>query len=98
MARLHRPFAGLAGVIIFCVCFFASAQGQEASRRTLKYVPADDPNIQYMGRIDFNDRKLPRFWQPGVSITVRFAVGTLRLLVNDEILWGKNHNYYELVV
>src|SRR5207344_2423591 len=68
------------------------------SRGTAYIVPASDPGIQYMGRIDFSNPKLPRFWQPGVAITVRFNGDTLRLFVNDEILWGKNHNYYELVV
>ena len=41
-------------------------------------IPADDPRIQYSGRIDFTDPKAPRFDWSGVSISVRFkgnAVG-----------------------
>ena len=51
-----------------------------------------------MGRIDFTNPKLPRFWQPAVTISIRFTGASCRLIVNDEILWGKNHNYFELVV
>ncbi|HWA05371.1 MAG TPA: hypothetical protein VG961_02405, partial [Ignavibacteria bacterium] len=31
---------------------------------------AKDTRIQYTGRIDFSDPSLPRFWSPGVYITV----------------------------
>src|SRR5215831_17514227 len=93
--RIRRHATTLSGVIIFCTCFCPSSNGQ---RRSVQFVSADDPHIQYMGRIDFVNPKLPRFWQPGVSITIRITGNYLKLIVNDEILWGKNHNYYELVV
>jgi Carbohydrate esterase 2 N-terminal/GDSL-like Lipase/Acylhydrolase family len=63
-----------------------------------KFYPADHPYIQYTGRIDFTNPKLPRFWQPGVYITVKFAGTGCKVILNDEVLWGKNHNYLEVVV
>jgi lysophospholipase L1-like esterase len=62
------------------------------------FVPANDPHIQYMGRIDFSDPKKPRFWSPGVTIRVRFKGPSCRLLINDEVLWGNSHNYIEIAV
>jgi lysophospholipase L1-like esterase len=35
-------------------------------------VTADDPHIQYSGRVDFSDPRKPRFSWPGVSITAVF--------------------------
>jgi hypothetical protein len=37
----------------------------EANGRSGKWYTADDPRIQYMGRIDFSNPQLPRFWAPG---------------------------------
>jgi lysophospholipase L1-like esterase len=62
------------------------------------FVPANDPHIQYMGRIDFSDPQKPRFWSPGVTIQVRFKGPSCRLLINDEVLWGNSHNYIEIAV
>ncbi len=64
---------------------------------SLQFIPPDNPAMQYMGRIDFSNPKLPRFWQPGVTINFRFKGDSCKLLVNDEVLWGKSHNYYQLV-
>jgi lysophospholipase L1-like esterase len=59
---------------------------------------ADNPNIQYTGRIDFADPKKPRFWAPGVYITATFEGSTCDIVVADEVLGGKTHNYLEVVV
>jgi lysophospholipase L1-like esterase len=61
------------------------------------YLP-DHLYIQYTGRIDFSNPQLPRFWQPGVYISFRFRGNACEVLLNDEILWGSNHNYIELIV
>jgi lysophospholipase L1-like esterase len=61
------------------------------------YLP-DHPYIQYTGRIDFSKPQLPRFWQPGVYISFRFKGKECYLLLNDEMLWGSNHNYIQLIV
>lgn len=73
-----------------------SAQGND--KKALNFYTADNPNIQYIGRIDFNNPKLPRFWQPGVYINVNFIGTECEVILNDEMLWGKNHNYLEIVV
>ena len=59
---------------------------------------ADNAMIQYTGRIDFTNPKAPRFWQPGVSIKLKVKGDVCDLVVTDEMLWGSNHNYIELVV
>jgi hypothetical protein len=64
----------------------------------LSLFAADNTFIQYTGRIDFKNPKLPRFWQPGVYINARFSGTTCKVILNDEVLWGKNHNYIEIVV
>ena len=33
---------------------------------------ADHPEIQYTGRIDFTNPKMPRFWTAGVYIKAKF--------------------------
>jgi len=58
----------------------------------------DDVRIQYTGRIDFTNPKIPRFWQPGISIKMRVEGRICELIVQDEMLWGSNHNYIELIV
>jgi lysophospholipase L1-like esterase len=59
---------------------------------------ADNPHIQYTGRIDFSNPKKPRFWAPGVYVTVRFAGPTCAVLVTDELLGGTKHNYLEIIL
>jgi len=70
----------------------ATAQGK------LSFFDAANPYIQYTGRIDFSNPILPRFWQPGVYIDVKFSGSSCEVILNDEVLWGTNHNYIEVVV
>ncbi len=72
--------------------------GAGANGAAAVFVPADDPYIQYMGRIDFSDPKKPRFWSPGVTIRLKFKGDSCRVLLNDEVLYGNTHNYVEIVV
>jgi len=64
----------------------------------LSFFSADNPNIQYTGRINFSNPKCPRFWQPGVYITVGFSGTTCSITLNDEVQYGKNHNYIEVAI
>jgi len=64
----------------------------------LSFYPADHAFIQYMGRIDFSNPRLPRFWQPAVMVSFRFKGTDAEIILNDEQLWGGNQNYVELVV
>lgn len=92
---VSRYLSGLVG--IFAVCFFYSKKSH-AQQNELFFFAADHPYIQYTGRIDFINPKLPRFWQPGVYISTKFTGPDCEIILNDEELWGKNHNYLEVIV
>ncbi|RYE19961.1 MAG: acetyl xylan esterase [Sphingobacteriaceae bacterium] len=63
-----------------------------------KFFSADNPNIQYTGRVDFSNPKLPKFWSPGVYVQAKFKGNSCKVIVHDEVLYGNNHNYIEVVV
>jgi Carbohydrate esterase 2 N-terminal/GDSL-like Lipase/Acylhydrolase family len=84
--------------LLMAVLLVAAAKPAFAGNPVLNFFAADNPAIQYTGRIDFSNPKLPRFWQPGVYITAVFSGTHCEVIVNDEVLWGKNHNYIEIVV
>jgi lysophospholipase L1-like esterase len=97
MARFHFYYKFLLLFIVF-VCVFFTAVQVNAQSDKLVFFAADHPNIQYTGRIDFTNPKLPRFWQPGVYIRTRFVGSSCYVILNDEVLWGKNQNYLEVIV
>jgi len=63
-----------------------------------RFFAADNPRIQYTGRVDFSDAKKPRFWAPGVYLTVRFRGPSCTVQLTDEVLYGKSHNYVHVLV
>lgn len=88
-------------IFIFNLVILAgSFQSAKAAptKDSLQLFEADHPMFQYVGRIDFRDAKKPRFWSPGVYIKAKFKGTYCELLVNDQELWGKNHNYLEIVI
>lgn len=54
--------------------------------------------IQYTGRIDFSKSELPRMWSPGVYINMQFKGNAITAVIKDQELWGKNHNYLEIII
>ena len=46
-------------------------------------IPADNPLIQYSGRIDLSNPKAPRFDWPGISITVKFKSTFIGFFLED---------------
>ncbi|QJW89853.1 SGNH/GDSL hydrolase family protein [Spirosoma taeanense] len=87
--------------ILILVFLFMSVVGfaqPKAVQPSVRFIPADDPAIQYTGRIDFSNPKRPRFWAAGVYIRATFTGRSFDLLINDEVLGGNNHNYLEIVV
>ena len=64
----------------------------------VKLFEADNPYYQYVGRIDFTNKKAPRFWSPGVYIKAKFKGTFCQVILNDQELWGKNHNYIEIQI
>lgn len=67
-------------------------------KEVVHFFSAKNKNIQYTGRIDFTNTAKPKFWQPGVYIKARFQGTSCSFIVNDEVLWGKSHNYIEVVI
>jgi lysophospholipase L1-like esterase len=47
-------------------------------------IPADDPHIQYVGRICFDNPKQPRFTFPGVQINAGFTGTSLRMIAKPQ--------------
>jgi hypothetical protein len=70
----------------------------QSMRSVSHFYPASNSFISYIGRVDHSDAALPRFWAPGVYVTAKFKGSFCKIVVNDEMLWGKNHNYLEIVV
>jgi lysophospholipase L1-like esterase len=86
-------------ILLSILCsFLLQSKTTIAQQSNTSFFSADNQNIQYIGRIDFTNPKLPRFWQPGVYINVKFSGSYCEVILNDEVLWGKNHNYLEIVV
>ena len=48
------------------------------------FIPADDPNLQYTGRIDFSDKKAPEMSWAGSSIRTRFTGTSLKVKMNEK--------------
>lgn len=69
-----------------------------AKQPVLKLFKADDPRIQYFGRIDFANKLKPKFWSPGVYIRAKFKGSDCEILLNDEVKDGNTHNYIEVAV
>lgn len=79
--------------ILFLQIFAAQLTAQK-----LNHYPADNPYIQYYGRIDFSNPLSPKLWQPGHYFTITFAGSRCEIILEDEILWGAKHNYLEIIV
>ena len=62
------------------------------------FFKADNPNIKYIGRVDFSNPLAPRFWNPGVYVKAKFKGTSLSITINDETLYGVTHNYIEVAI
>jgi hypothetical protein len=70
--------------------------GQIATYRVYVNYPsfkADNSNFQYVGRIDFTNPKLPRYWMSGVYIMAKFSGTYCDIIINDPY-----QNYIQIVV
>ena len=61
-------------------------------------IDADDANIQYTGRIDFTNAKLPKFALGATYVTARFKGVGVTALIKDEHRYGMWRNYYDAVI
>jgi hypothetical protein len=48
------------------------------------FIPADDPNFQYTGRIDFSNKKAPEFSWAGTSVRTKFTGTSLKVKLNEK--------------
>jgi hypothetical protein len=62
------------------------------------FFAANNPNIRYVGRVDFSNPEKPRIWAPAAYIKVRFKGPSLKLLVKNENDNEKKLNYLEIIV
>ncbi|MHC5087040.1 MAG: GDSL-type esterase/lipase family protein [Planctomycetota bacterium] len=53
-------------------------------------IDADDPNIQYTGRINHADPKAPRMWWPGCDVFASFEGTSINVKFHD---YGNNYAY-----
>jgi hypothetical protein len=59
---------------------------------------ANHPYIQYMGRVSFIDSLKPKMWAPGAMVRFKFKGTYCEVVLNDEVLYGSNYNYLEIIV
>ena len=78
---LQRPVILLS---IFAACLFQSKI--HAQQKSLSFFEADHPYIQYTGRIDFTNPKLPRFWHPDLAEHKPIA-GELMSFIKRAMKW-----------
>ncbi|MBV4358425.1 SGNH/GDSL hydrolase family protein [Pinibacter aurantiacus] len=68
------------------------------AQEKLNYFPALDSNIQYFGRTVLSETKDVRCWAAGVYMQARFTGNTIKLLISDQVQYGQNHNFVEVVL
>ncbi len=100
--NINRSLIFAAALLPLClvsVHFAKGAFSQAIARQdVLPLIEADQKDIQYVGRIDFTNPKLPRFWSPGTYVKARFRGTACDVVLNDEVLYGKSHNFVEIAV
>ncbi|MCS6824671.1 MAG: GDSL-type esterase/lipase family protein [Cytophagaceae bacterium] len=66
---------------------------------TMITISADDPLIQYFGRIDFSNPKAPSYAYPGVSIRAKFQGPAIDVIIKD---YGtgtaSTTNFYQVII
>src|ERR1700761_695407 len=83
--------------LLLCIATFF-AQAKSKPHIQLQVFKANNPKIQYTGRIDFTDPLKPRFWSPAVYIQAKFKGTSCAIMLNDEVLYGNSYNYFEVVI
>jgi hypothetical protein len=85
--------------ILFLLAALTTVTGFGQPRRPEEqFFDADNPMIEYMGRVDFANPKAPRFWNPGVVVRFRFGGAQCRVVLHDEVPNDKVHNSVIIIV
>lgn len=81
----------LTSLLVFVVYHFQS-------KEKTTFFHGNDKRIQYVGRFDFSDKQSPKTWAPGAYLEFD-CIGTEGFItIEDELKFGKTHNYIQLVV
>jgi lysophospholipase L1-like esterase len=68
------------------------------SKDETSFFLGNDKRIQYVGRFDFSDEQAPKTWAPGAYLEFD-CIGTEAFItIEDELKFGKTHNYIQIVV
>ena len=76
----------------FCFLLILFISSQLLSAATI--IRADDPNIDYTGRIDFSDPQSPVLYWPGTNITAGFEGTSVKIVLEDP----GGDNYYNVII
>ncbi|MFT3825369.1 MAG: SGNH/GDSL hydrolase family protein [Chitinophagaceae bacterium] len=86
-------------LLVLCVISVFSAKAAPGpADETPIFYSADNPYLQYTGRMDLTDPKKPRTWAPGAYMVAKFKGTSCSVIINDEVLYGTSHNYLEIIV
>jgi lysophospholipase L1-like esterase len=94
--------------LITIVCFlfaqnntFAVVSNEDSKKPKYdsgNFYPANHKYISYTGRIDFENPEKPKFWAPGVYVQINYYGTSCTIVLNDNYLWNKYNNYFEVVI
>ncbi len=84
-------------IVLLCLSLVAVAL-QSMSQDRIVIIEADHHYIQYYGRFDKTDPKLPKVWAPGAYIVTRFSGTDCELFINDYPTEAGYHSYIEVKV
>jgi len=98
MTRTPLLTLWLGAALVAGACGGGSSMPPDMRDTSLHMVEADDANIQYTGRVDFTNPKLPKFALGATYITARFKGVGVSALIKDEHRYGMWRNYYDAVV
>ena len=70
----------------------SGATGGDVTTPATQSYDADDPKLQYMGRIDWIKPKAPHFASPGVQLKAKFKGTGATIKIFDENRYGKEVN------
>lgn len=78
--------------------FTIAVSGTGINARTMNTILPGNPNIQYMGRIDFSNPDKPLFAFPNTTIKAKFEGTSLNLLLKDYNGSDFSDNYFQSTV
>ncbi|MFT3981132.1 MAG: SGNH/GDSL hydrolase family protein [Ferruginibacter sp.] len=83
--------------LLCCISILMSLHSFAGTNDSTLYT-ASDKRIQYTGRVDHSNITGPVIWAPGAYIDLAFEGSYCILEINDELRWGKSHNYIIVIV